>query len=129
MSILVRACAALILVVVASPAAAEPLTIDLPTALARARERAPAAVAAMARIAEARARRVGAAVRFTQNAELQLGAGRRYGDPRTLALQGQITQPLELGQRGARIDAADAAIAHAERIVSLKIDFRNSTRP
>lgn len=105
-------CVAL-LVLFATPARAEPLTIDLATAVARARERAPAAVASLGRIAEARAQRAGATVLFTQNPELELGAGPRYGARRTLALDGQLSQPLELGRRGARIEAADAAIARA----------------
>ncbi len=109
------ACAALILLF-ANPAYAEPLTIDLPTALARARERAPEAVAALARIGEARAQRVGASVLFTQNSELQVGAGRRYGDPRSLAVQAQLTQPLELTRRGPRIRVADAEIARAQAL-------------
>src|SRR5688572_15132287 len=99
-------CAALILslssVSFVDPAHAGPLAIDLETALARARQRAPEAIAALARIDEARAARTGAAVWFTQNPELQIGAGARFGAPRTLALQGQLTQPLEPGRRGAR---------------------------
>lgn len=109
------ACAALI-VLFAQPAHAGPLTIDLPTALARARERAPEAVAALARIGEARAQRVGAGVLFTQNTELLVGAGRRYGDPQSLAIQGQLTQPLELARRGSRIRVADAEVARVHAL-------------
>jgi cobalt-zinc-cadmium efflux system outer membrane protein len=109
------ACAALILLF-AQRAHAGPVTIDLPTALARARERAPEAVAALARIGEARAKRTGAGVLFTQNTELQVGAGRRFGDPRTTAIQAQLTQPLELTRRGPRIGVADAEVAHAQAL-------------
>jgi cobalt-zinc-cadmium efflux system outer membrane protein len=116
MSLHVRArlaCAALMLAF-ANPAHAGPLDIDLRTAVARARERAPEAISALARIDEARAQRVGARVRFTQNPDVEVGGGARFGDPRTLALQAQVTQPLEPTRRGARIDVADAGIAHAQ---------------
>jgi len=71
-------------------------------------------VVARARIGEAEAHRVGAGVRFTQNTELQIGGGRRFGDPRSLAIQGQLTQPLELTRREPRVRAADAEIDHAK---------------
>jgi len=109
-----RLIAAALLLVCSSPAHAGPLTIDLRTALARARERAPAAIAAHARIDEARARRIGAGVLLTQNPELEVGAGRRFGDPNTLALDAQLAQPLELLRRDPRIGVADAEVAHAQ---------------
>ncbi len=109
------ACAALMLLFV-HPAHAGPLRIDLPTAVARARERAPEAVAALARIGEARALQTGAAVRFSQNPEIQVGAGPRFGDQRSLNIQGQLTQPLEPTRRGARIRVADAEVAHAQAL-------------
>ena len=109
------ACAALMLGF-AVPAHAGPLTIDLPTAIARAREHAPEAVAALARIGQARASRTGASVLFTQNPEVQIGAGRRFGTERTLNLQAQVTQALEPTRRGARIDVADAEVAHAQAL-------------
>jgi cobalt-zinc-cadmium efflux system outer membrane protein len=98
------------------PAHAGPLTLDLPTALARARERAPEAIAALARIAEARAQRVGAGVLFMQNTELQLGGGPRFGDPRTFALHAQVSQQLEPTRRSARIGVADAGVDHAKAL-------------
>jgi len=109
------ACAALI-ALLAAPAHAESLTIDLPTALERARQRAPRAVSALARVGEARARRVGARVLFTQNPEIQVGAGRRYGTPRTLAADAQLTQPLELMRRAPRIDVANAELERAHAV-------------
>ena len=116
MSLHVRArlaCAALMLAF-AYPAHAGPLAIDLRTAVTRARERAPEAIAVLTRIGEARAHRVGAGVRFIQNMEVEVGGGARFGDPRTLALQAQVTQPLEPTRRGARIDVADAGVVHAQ---------------
>jgi cobalt-zinc-cadmium efflux system outer membrane protein len=105
-------CAALLIAF--APASAGPLTLDLSAAVARARERAPEAIAALAQIADARARRVGAGVVFTENPEVQVGAGRRFGEPRTLAVDAQISQPLELARRGARIAVADAGVALAQ---------------
>src|SRR5665647_1630544 len=107
------ACATLIFFY-AIPAHAGPLTIDLPGALARARERAPEAIGARARVGEAQATRVGARVRFTQNPELDVGAGPRLGDPRTTQVEARISQQLEPGRRGDRIRVADAGIRHAE---------------
>jgi cobalt-zinc-cadmium efflux system outer membrane protein len=105
-------CAALLIAF--APATAGPLTLDLNAAVARARERAPEAIAALAQIADARARRAGAGVVFTENPEVQIGAGRRFGEPRTLAIDAQISQPLELARRGARIAVADAGVALAQ---------------
>lgn len=106
------ACAALMLMF-AAPAHAAPLAIDLPTAVARARARAPEAIAALARLGEARARRTGAGVVFTQNPALDVGAGPRFGEARSWNVAAQLTQPLEPARRGARIDVADAAVTHA----------------
>lgn len=101
-------CAALLLCV--HPAHAGPLQLDLSTALARARERAPEAIAALARIAEARGRRAGAGV--LPNPEITIGAGRRSGSD-SLAIESEVAQSLALGRRGARTRVADAAIEQA----------------
>ncbi|MBX3160482.1 MAG: TolC family protein [Deltaproteobacteria bacterium] len=97
-----------------APARAGTLTLDLPTAVARARERAPAAVAARARIAEAQGKRAGA-LTLTQNPQFQGGAGRRYDADHTrfLALDFQLTQPLDLGRGAPRRRVADAEIDRA----------------
>jgi outer membrane protein, heavy metal efflux system len=97
---------------VCSHAHAGPLRLDLSTALARARDRAPDALAARARIALASARREGAGA--LANPELQLGGGARFGEPRTIALRGQLVQPLEPWRRGAREEVAAAEHAHAQ---------------
>jgi cobalt-zinc-cadmium efflux system outer membrane protein len=109
------ACAALTLLCAAT-ADAEPLTIDLPAALVRARSHAPDAIAALARLREAETGRIGARVRFTENPEIELGAGQRFGDPRSTPLEARARQPLELGRRAARITAADAAATHGRAV-------------
>lgn len=114
-------CAALLLALTV-PTHAEPLTIDLPTALARARERAPEAIAALARIGEAHAHGVGAGVRFAQNPQVQVGAGARFGEPRTLAIRGSAVQLLEPGRRDARIAVAEAEMNRAK--VLTEVDLR-----
>lgn len=106
------ACAAFLLACTGS-AHAESITLDLPGAVARARAHAPEAIAALAAIGEARARQAGAGVLFEENPAIEVGAGPRFGDPRTVTVDARIVQPLELGRRGARITAADADLAHA----------------
>jgi outer membrane protein, heavy metal efflux system len=123
------ACATLLLACV-HPADAEPLTIDLRGALARARAHAPEAVAALARVGEAGARRTGAEVLLTQPAELHIGAGQRHGATRSLVIQGQLTQPLELARRGPRIDVADAEVQHVQALTDAalrELDFEVAT--
>jgi cobalt-zinc-cadmium efflux system outer membrane protein len=114
------ACTALVLVC-SSSAHAEPLTIDLPTAISRARERAPDAIAAAARIDEARAAGAGAGVWFEANPEVEVGAGRRFGDPATTPIEARLDQPLELGRRGARIRVADAGVHQAEAAAAAEL--------
>ncbi len=104
------------LLALCASASAETLTIDLPTAVSLARQRAPEAVAALGRIGEAGALRSGASVPFTQRPEVQIGAGPRFGTERTLNLQTQLSQQLELGRRSARIAVADAELAHARAL-------------
>jgi outer membrane protein, heavy metal efflux system len=108
-------CAASLLLY-ASAARAGSLRIDLPTALARARSRAPEAIAASARIGEADAARAGARILFSQNPELEVGAGPRFGTPRTTQLEARIAQRFEPGRRGARIRVADAGVQHARAL-------------
>ena len=114
------ACAALLLLC-SHPAHAGPLTIDLPTALVRARERAPQAIAAMGRIAEARAAGASARVLFTENPSVQIGAGPRFGDSRTTQVEAELEQPLQLGRRGPRIRVADAGVRHAEAATAAEL--------
>jgi cobalt-zinc-cadmium efflux system outer membrane protein len=88
------------------------LTLD--QAMARARERAPAIVAARSAIDEARGRLIGASVLLRDNPEVEGGAGARLVERGEL-LEGNfgVRQVFELGgRRGARIASATAAVAH-----------------
>jgi cobalt-zinc-cadmium efflux system outer membrane protein len=99
----------------AAPAAAEEVVLDLEAALARASDGAPAAVAARGRVGEAEATRVGANLRFTDNPEIELEAGPRFGGDVTPDISIQVGQTFALGgRRGARRALADAQVAHAE---------------
>lgn len=100
-------CAALLLSCPGS-AYADSLTIDLEAAHARARQSAPDAISAHAKVAQARAAGVGARIRFEENPDIAAGAGVRSGTPLTTAADVRISQPLELGRRSARIAVADA---------------------
>ncbi|MGE0872608.1 MAG: TolC family protein [Kofleriaceae bacterium] len=108
-------CAALLFIITAA-AHAEPLTIDLSTALDRARQRAPEALAAIARLEQAEAHRAGSAMWFSHNLELEAGIGPRWSDPPTLQIEGRISQQLEPGRRSARIAAADAVVENARAV-------------
>jgi cobalt-zinc-cadmium efflux system outer membrane protein len=99
------------LLVRAHPASADDTTLE--RALALARERAPALLAARARVAEAEGRRVGAAVLFATNPVLELAGGPRDSDEGdTTDWEVALSQDLEIGgRRAARIDAAEADVA------------------
>lgn len=94
-------------------AGADPLVLDLPAALDRAHRLAPEAIAARGRIAEAEAGTIGAALTFTTNPEVELGAGPRFASPRTVDLEARIEQQLEPWRRGPRRNLARAQVAHA----------------
>jgi cobalt-zinc-cadmium efflux system outer membrane protein len=95
-------------------AAAEVRSLRLDEALALARERAPALAAASARIDEARGRLVEASVLLRENPRVEAGAGHRSSEGERLAAQAGVSQAFELGgQRGARIEAAEAGLARA----------------
>ncbi len=101
---------AMVLMAALSITAQEVLTLE--SALQRARSRAPAVLAARARIEEARARRIGAAARLRENPTLAAAAGPREGPTGgTVDVALGFEQLFEIGgQRGARISAADAGI-------------------
>ena len=102
-----RAAAVLI---ASSPAFAEDQVLTVEEALARARAQAPAIVSARARVEEARARVRGASL-LRDNPVLDGAVGRR-DDGLPANLDVGLTQTFELGgKRGARVAAANAALA------------------
>ena len=102
--------------VVPVPAQAQPTTLSLNEALARARAASPAVIAARMRIDEARSRIVGASLPFTTNPTVDVEAGRRSGDVSSTDYGVAIAQELDLPQRRrARLDAARAAVAQEEQ--------------
>jgi cobalt-zinc-cadmium efflux system outer membrane protein len=110
--VLIAAIAAILL---PRAARAGDLVLDYPSTLRLAAEHAPAVVAARGRMAETRGKRAGAAVRFTTNPDIEIGAGPRLiaGDSSTDFDVG-LGQAFELGgRRGARIADADAEIAQS----------------
>jgi cobalt-zinc-cadmium efflux system outer membrane protein len=96
---------------VAQPVAAQALTLT--DAIARARTRAPDVIAALARVDEARGRRLGVTARLRDNPVLDGDLGPRRGSgQQTWDYAVGVSQLFETGgQRGARITAADADIA------------------
>jgi len=96
------------------PAGADEVALDLDAVLARAARHAPDVVAASGRIREAEATRIGAAVRFTDNPEIEVEAGPRFGNETSADVSVQGGQTFALGgRRGARRAVAEAAVAHA----------------
>lgn len=110
------------LVLIGSPAAGETLVLDLPSAIALAHRTAPAAIAARGRVAEAEAHGVAAALAFTRNPELEVGAGPRLTDDRPVDVDLRIEQSLEPGQRGPRraVARAERGFAEAEAAAALR---------
>jgi cobalt-zinc-cadmium efflux system outer membrane protein len=93
---------------------ASSLTLD--EALQRARQSAPAVVAARMRIDEARGRVAGAALRLTSNPTLDVEAGRRSGEVSSTDYGFAVGQDLDPPQRRrARVDAANAFVTQEEQ--------------
>jgi cobalt-zinc-cadmium efflux system outer membrane protein len=100
-------------VLFALPAMAQ-LTFE--DALDRARQHAPAIVAARMRIEEARSRVAGASLLLSRNPTAGVEAGPRRGERSTTDYGVEVEQQLDLpGQRSARIDAAQAFVAQEEQ--------------
>jgi cobalt-zinc-cadmium efflux system outer membrane protein len=98
-----------------APALADEVVLDLDTVLKRAADAAPDVVSARGRIGEARATRVGARVAFTENPEVEVEAGPRFGAETSTDVAVQLGQSFALGgTRGARRAVADAHVGHAE---------------
>ena len=94
-------------------AVAEEITLTLDEALARARQRAPAIMAARAAIDEARGRLTGASVLLRDNPEIEAGAGARVIESgQLLEANLGVRQVFELGgRRAARVASATAGVA------------------
>jgi cobalt-zinc-cadmium efflux system outer membrane protein len=94
----------------------QPAVLTLEDALERARQSAPAVVAARMRIDEARGRVVGASLPFASNPTVEVEAGRRNGETSSTDYGLEVGQDLELPQRRrARIDAAHAGVTQEEQ--------------
>jgi cobalt-zinc-cadmium efflux system outer membrane protein len=94
----------------------QPFALTLDEALERARQSAPAVVAARMRIEEARGRVAGASLRFATNPTLDVEAGRRSGETSTTDYGIEAGQEIELpGRRRARLDAARAGVSQEEQ--------------
>jgi cobalt-zinc-cadmium efflux system outer membrane protein len=106
-----------LLATMAAAAAAAPLRLDRAAALALARAQAPEVLAARAELGVAEGEAM-AARAWRHNPELELEAGPRRTERGTTTDRFlRLTQPLDLGfnGRGARIDAAEAAVRAASR--------------
>lgn len=107
---------ALVCVVVsATGARAQEGPLTLSQALAMAREKSPMVVNARARVSEAEAARVAAAMRV-DNPQIDAGAGPRFSEPSNqIDLEIGVSQMFENGgRRDARIAAANEGVASAE---------------
>jgi len=110
MRVVIGSCVALCVSGLSSPAIAQTLTFQ--QALDRARSRAPEILAAAARIDEARARLLGASLRFRENPTIDLDVGPRTGNGRSsFDYSAAVGQAFEPGsRRQARIAGATAGI-------------------
>jgi cobalt-zinc-cadmium efflux system outer membrane protein len=94
--------------------AQQQLTLD--DALDRARQSAPAVIAARMRIEEARGRVAGASLPFSRNPAVEVEAGRRSGDVATTDYGVEVAQDIDLPRRRrARVDAAQAGVTQEEQ--------------
>jgi outer membrane protein, heavy metal efflux system len=93
------------------PTSAETFELDLERTLLLARQRAPALLAARARIAEAEGRLAGASIALRDNPSLEALVGRDLASGGRPVVEATVWQPIELGGgRSARIAAARAGI-------------------
>lgn len=98
---------------VALPALTQELTFD--DALERARQSAPAIIAARMRVEEARGRVVGASLPFSSNPTVEVEAGRRSGVGSSTDYGVTVAQDFELpARRRSRLDAARAGMTQEE---------------
>ncbi|HEX5060351.1 MAG TPA: TolC family protein [Kofleriaceae bacterium] len=96
------------------PASADQIDLDLPNAIARAHQAAPAAVGARGQIAIANAAVTGANLPFIDNPEIEAGAGPRLISTRPTDVDARIEQNLELGRRSPRRQLARAGVTQTQ---------------
>lgn len=106
-----------LVLLVALPAAAQQSgVLTFEEVLGRARESAPAIVAARMRIDEVRSRIIGASLFFPSNPTLDVEAGRRSGAATTTDYGLEVAQGFDLpARRRARTDAAHAVVTQEEQ--------------
>jgi cobalt-zinc-cadmium efflux system outer membrane protein len=107
-----------LVLLIAVPLTAQQQTVTLTwdAALERARQSAPAIVAARMRIEEERGRVVGASLPFSSNPTVEVERGRRSGAASSTDSGVEVGQDFDLPRRRrARIDAAQAAVQQEEQ--------------
>lgn len=121
-----RAYALAIIVCLTDAATAEPVTVlTRDRVIAIARKQAPAVRAAATRTLEARGRLVGARVLLPENPVLEVMAGPRWSDSRSVDAELQLAVPIPLGgKRDKRVAVAAAGI---ERDVELSRDAERAS--
>lgn len=104
------------------PALGGPVEIDLPAALDRAHKLSPAVIAARGEVAVVQGAVTTAELPFTENPEIDAGAGPRLITARPIDADVRIEQNLELGRRGPRRRLAQAGVtqAHAQVDAALR---------
>jgi outer membrane protein TolC len=95
------------------PALGGPIEIDLATALDRAHKVSPAAVAARGEVAVAQGAVITTELAFTENPEIEAGAGPRLTTARPVDAEVRLEQNLEFGRRAPRRRLAHAGVAQA----------------
>lgn len=92
------------------------ITLTLEDVLERARQSAPAIIAARMRVDEIRGRVLGASLRFASNPTVEVEAGRRSGVASPTDYGVEVAQDFDLpARRRARLDATRAAVTQEEQ--------------
>ncbi|HEX2688875.1 MAG TPA: TolC family protein [Kofleriaceae bacterium] len=104
------------------PALGGSIEIDLPAAFDRAHKLSPAAIAAHDEVTVAQGAVITAELAFTENPEIEAGAGLRLTTARPIDAEVRFEQNLELGRRAPRRRLAHAGVAqaHAEGDAALR---------
>jgi cobalt-zinc-cadmium efflux system outer membrane protein len=103
------------------PAVAGQIDLDLPGALHRAHEYAPAATVGRGDLAIARAAVTGAAVTFVDNPEVEAGVGPRLTAARPWDAEVRVEQNLDPGRRSPRREVARAGVAQAQAAIGASL--------